>query len=111
MIITDQKAQREIRVVNFFRLTEDIQNYPEDERDGRSDLQFLADEESYLLSCFEEDGHTLQLDLEEAYDVYRHSDEHRESELKWAHDTIKAYRRLCHSYARLKDLGYKGKWY
>ena len=40
----------------LYRTYRKYRNSPEDERDGRSDLQILADEVSYRLSLYTEGG-------------------------------------------------------
>ena len=42
--------------VSFEQLEEMLDTYPENERDGRSDLQMVADEAGYLYSLFAEEG-------------------------------------------------------
>lgn len=65
MKITDKVVIRELNTVRSLDLEESISNYPESERDGRSDIQFLADEVSYRISLYKEETATAE-EYEEA---------------------------------------------
>lgn len=65
MKITDKVVIRELNTVRSLDLEESISNYPESERDGRSDMQFLADEVSYQISLYKEETATAE-EYEEA---------------------------------------------
>lgn len=65
MKITDKVVIRELNIVRSLDLEESISNYPERERDGRSDMQFLADEVSYRISLYKEETATAE-EYEEA---------------------------------------------
>ena len=124
MTITDVEVLKEIKRVRSFDLEESIATYPEDERDGRSDIQFLADEASYILSCYEEDGHTFHEDLQESRTILRRTkngkviplwastlkpvyDKHR---IQSARDIINEYTRLKSCMKRLNSKGIYGRW-
>lgn len=124
MNITDPEALKELKRVRSWNLQEDVAEYPENEREGRSDMQFLTDECSYILSNFQEDGHALCEDLQEAREILRKTkngkqvplwqstlkpvwDKHR---IESARDTVNEYNRLKSLMKRLNDKGFYGKW-
>ena len=124
MKITDKEALKELKRVNSFDLDEDISTYPEDERDGRSDMQVLADECSYILSNYEEDGHVLCIDLELAKETIRETKngkqiplwsstlqpKYRPSDITCARSVINEHRRLKNLMKRLNAKGFYGRW-
>lgn len=124
MNITDSEVLKELKRVRSWELQEDIAEYPENERDGRSDMKFLADECSYILSKFQEDGYSLCEDLQEAREILRETkngkviplwkstlkpvyDKHR---IQQCRDTINEYNRLKSLMKRLNAKGYYGMW-
>ena len=124
MKITDKDAVKELNRARSGELWDSLDSYPEDERDGRSDMQMVADECSYILSNFQEDGHVLCEDLQEAREILRKTkngrviplwqstlkpvyDKHR---IQRARDTINEYNRLKSLMKRLNDKGIYGKW-
>ena len=124
MKITDTEVLKELSRVKSFDLEEDLETYPEDERDGRTDLQMLADEVSYILSCYQEDGHVLCESLEESKEILRRTKNgkviplwkstlkpvYRESQIQTSKDIINEHRRLQSLYKRLQARGLCGKW-
>ena len=124
MKITDTEVLKELNRVKSFDLDEDLETYPEDERDGRTDLQMLADEVSYILSCYQEDGHVLCESLEESKEILRRTKNgkvilcwkgtltpvYRESQIQTSKDIINEHRRLQNLYKRLQARGLCGKW-
>ena len=102
-----------------------VNDYPDDERDGRSDLEFLADEVSWHLSCYNEDGHYWKEDLEEAKEILKETKNGKVIPLftdtlkpvysAWkidrAKEQIKEYRRLVNCMKRLNAKGYYGRWW
>lgn len=124
MKITDTEVLKELKRVKSFDLDEDLETYPEDERDGRTDLQMLADEVSYILSCYQEDGHVLCESLEESKEILRRTKNgkviplwkstlkpvYRESQIQMSRDIINEHRRLQNLYKRLQARGLRGKW-
>lgn len=127
MKITDKEALKEIKTANSGLLWETVDEYPENERDGRSDLQFLADEVSYIVSCYSEDGHVFAEDLQQAQETVRETrggrmpwycradgtpyrPKYRQSDIEIAKSTINEYKRLKSCLKRLNGKGYYGKW-
>ena len=124
MQITDKEAIKEMKRARSFELDESVYSYPDDERDGRSDIQIVADECSWILSCFTEGGHALCDDLERAREILRETKngktiplwastlkpKYRQSEIQCARDAINEYRRLQSLMKRLNGKGIYGKW-
>lgn len=124
MNITDAGVLKELKRVRSFDLEDDIRDYPENERDGRNDWQVLADETSWILSNYEEDGHVLYDTLENAKEILRETKngkcipvwastlkpKYRESDIRMARDIINEYKRLISLYKRIKEKGYYGRW-
>ena len=124
MKITDKVALAELKKVKSGLLYDMINDYPDDERDGRSDLEFLADEVSWHISCYNEDGHYWKEDLEEAKEILRETKngkviplylpslepKYTAREIERSKDTVNEYKRLVNCMKRLNDKGYYGKW-
>lgn len=124
MTITDKEVLKELDRVRSYDLREDLNTYPEDERDGRSDMQMLADEVSYILSCYSEEGHCLGDGLRESKEILRETKNgkviplwketltpmYRESQIQMSRKIINEHRRLQNLYKRLNDKGFNGKW-
>lgn len=69
--LTDPEAIKALRKVRIYDLEQMIDDYPEDERDGRTDWDMIANEAGWLLDGFREDGHANREALEEAKDLVR----------------------------------------
>lgn len=124
MKITDKRALHQLRIVNCCELDESVESYPESERDGRSDLQFVADEISYFASCYDEDGHCWHDDLAQSRRILAETEngkvmplsmrslrpKYRESEIMAARNTVNEYRRFKNAVKRLANMGYYGRW-
>lgn len=124
MKITDEYVIKELNRVRSFDLEESIETYPEDERDDRSDLQILADETSWILSNYEEDGHVLCDSLEESKEILRETKngkviplwastlkpKWRQSDIQMSRDIINEHRRLKNLMKRINALNVWGKW-
>lgn len=124
MTITDAEVLKELKKVRCYELEESLEEYPEDERDGRSDFQMLADECSYILSCYDESGHCYCEDLEESKEILRETKNgkviplykttltpvYSKSRIENARNTINQHKRLQSLMKRLNDKGYFGKW-
>lgn len=124
MVISDKEALKELKRVRSLELDMSIDDYPENERDGRSDMQMIADECSYILSNFEEYGHVLHDDLQEAKELIRKTKNGKviplwkstlrpvcsRSDIQIARNTINEHRRLQNLMKRLNAKGFYGKW-
>ena len=71
MKLTDKDAIKALNKLGIYELWDMIDSYPEDERDGRTDWEMVANEASYLLSCCDEEGHTHKEDLDEARELLK----------------------------------------
>lgn len=120
MKITDPKAMQIIKRLDDSILTETIESYPENERDGRSDIEFLADEISYQISLYNEDGHDRKEDLKEARRKLRETWNGKvipldkdtfKPEIQRCKDMVNGYLRLVRAMKRLQDKGFYGSWY
>ncbi len=124
MTITDKEVLKELDRVRSYDLREDLNTYPEDERDGRSDMQMLADEVSYILSCYMEDGNFLGDSLRESKEILKETKNgkviplwkttltpiYRQDQIQMSRNIINEHRRLQNLYKRLNDKGFNGKW-
>lgn len=127
MKITDPKVIQIIKRLNDSILTETIESYPDNERDGRSDMEFLADEISYQISLYNEDGHNWKEDLKEARrklretwngkvipldkDTFKPKRGYSQTDIQWCKDMVNGYLRLVRAMKRLQDKGFYGSWY
>lgn len=127
MKITDTKALQIIKRCGSSILEEFIDEYPDNERDGRTDLDFIADEISYHVSCYNEDGHTWKDDLDECRELLRETNNGKTipidpvtfkprrgywpSDIEIAKNTVAEYKRLVRQLKNLQKLGYYGRWY
>ena len=124
MNITDKEVLRQLKIVRCYELEESIRDYPEDERDGRSDMQFLADEVSYRLSLYTEGGTCTGDDYEEAKRILRETEngkvmplnrhtlrpKYSPHQIQNAKDSVNEYRRLRSLMDRLEKKGFYGRW-
>lgn len=124
MKITDKEALHQLKLVKSGELEEMLDTYPEDERDGRSDLQMLADEAGYLYSLFSEDGTGHSEAYEYAREVLRETKNgtvmpvympsmrpvYKTYEVDDARRLINEYRRLGRLINRLAKMGIYSKW-
>lgn len=120
MDITDKEVLRQLKIVRCSELEELLSSYPESERDGRSDMQILADEAGYLLDMYNEEGTGHYRDLCEARWVLREAcngkvmplvlpnlkPKYSKEEIEDYKGTVNGYRRLTSLIGRLSDMGY-----
>ena len=71
MKLTDKEAIKALKKAKILDLEDMIADFPEDERDGRSDWQMIANEAGWLLDGFRSDDHANYEALEEAKDLIR----------------------------------------
>lgn len=124
MKITDNEALKELSLIHDEELNDSVREYPEDERDGRSDLEFIADEISYFISLYEEEGHVFCEELKRAKRIIKETKNgkivpllkesllpvYSESDISYAREAINTYRRFKNSMKRLNKKGYYGQW-
>ena len=119
MKLTDQEAIKALKKVRCYDLEQMIEDYPEDERDGRTDWDMIANEAGWLLDAFNEDENANHEALQEARDVIRETKNGKvfpglltSAQLKtWqfrvqdARDLINMYNRLTRFVKKLKRMG------
>lgn len=71
MKITDKDVLRQLKIVRCSDLEESIRTFPEDEVEGKSNMQILKEEVDYLLSLYNEGGTIHSEDLEQAREIIR----------------------------------------
>jgi len=120
MKITDKEVLKQLKLVRCNQLEELLENYPEDERNGCSDMQMLANETGYLYEMFKEEATVHSEDLKEAKTILRETRNGKEIPLdlqslqpkysKWkidnCKDIVNEYRRLGNLASRLAKKGY-----
>jgi len=124
MKITDTKVLDMIKRMRSCELEEAIDAYPENERDGRSDIQFFADEAGYILSLYEEDG-TCHYDVlkESRYILNRTKygkaipvwlstlkPVYQPSDIRLAKDVVNEYNRYKRLLKKLNSMGVYSRW-
>lgn len=73
MIITDKKAKAIYNKILCPEVQESIDTFPDDERDGKTDMQIVMDEIAYFIEMFESDGTIYNDCLTEAKDIQSRS--------------------------------------
>jgi hypothetical protein len=74
MIITDKKVLKMLKKLDSYEVEESLLSYPEDERDGRSDMEMLLDEAEYFYELYSDDGSQHYNDLKDARRLLRETD-------------------------------------
>ena len=128
MIIQDKDVKRWLKIANCTELTESMETFPENERDGKSDLQILADEVSYRLSLYTEGGTCTGEEYEEAVQLLKevrggkipcwntipptpkYTSIQLEIKINDAKAVVNEYSRLKSLMRRLNERGYYGRW-
>lgn len=124
MTITDNEVKKILKRVRLYEVEESLESYPENERDGRCDMQMLADEASYILSLYTEGDTIHSDDLAWAREVLRETNhgkfiplrlstlkpKYRPSDIDNAKNTVNEYARLQRLVKRLEAKGYYGRW-
>ena len=127
MKITDQNVKKWLKAIACEELYEMVDNYPDDEREDRSDVQFFADELSYCISNYNEDGHCWHDDLEESRRILRETKNGKvipldprtlkpkrgywPSDIACCKSTVNEYRRMVYRYDQLRKAGIYGRWF
>lgn len=125
MKITDKEVLKELRTVNCSDLEENIKTFPEEEQDGQSEMQILANECCYLVEMYQEDGTLYSEDLEEAREFIKETKNGKSFPLdpndlkrslargqiryQQAKNTVNEYNRLLSLKKRLASKGYYGR--
>ena len=126
MTLTDEKAIAMLRKARCYDVEEDLDTYPENERDGRDDFQMIADEAGYRYSCYFEDGHCDNDARLEAIELLRETKYGKVIPLDkrtlkpkhgyWPHDIqdakdfLNMVARTGRLVERLRKMGYYSRW-
>ena len=126
MKITDKNVKKWLKAIDSGELYEMVESYPEDELDGRTEIQLFTDELSYAISMYEEDGCVWKDDLEDARELLRETKNGKvipldprtlkprrgywPSDIESAKHTVNEYRRMRYRYQKLNEAGYYGRW-
>ena len=108
MKITDPKVKKLMKRANSIDLDERVYSFPEEERDGLTDMDIFIDELAYLVDLYDSDGTIFSEDLETAREIMKATDNGKSMplypdsllpryckyEVDNARDTINEYRRL-----------------
>ena len=117
MKLTDAEAIKALKKVRITELEEMIDDYPENERDCRSDWEMIANEAGWLLDSFNSYDTVLREDLDEAKDILSKTHYgktpyltysghvYKEHEIQTAKNIVNEYNRLTRFVARLKGMG------
>ncbi len=124
MIIQDKNVKRWLKIANCTELTESMETFQENERDGKSDLQILTDEVSYRLSLYTEEGTCTGEEYKEAVQflkevrggkipcwntippIPKYTPIQLENKTKEAKAVVNEYKRLVSLMNRLNERGY-----
>lgn len=126
MELTNEKAVAMLLKARCYDVETSIENYPENERDGRDDFQVIADEAGYVLSCYYEDGHcdndarieAIELLHETQYGktipidpkTMKPKRGYMPSDIQSAKDFLNMIARTARLVKRLKKIGYVSRW-
>ena len=119
MKLTDKEAVKALQKVRVYDLERMVEDYPENERDGRSDWDMIANEAGWLLDSFREDGHANNEALEEARELLQETHygktmpllvpslrpKYRDYEVQGAKDLVNMVKRLERFVQKLKGMG------
>lgn len=119
MKLTDTEAIKALKKVRCGDLEQMIEDYPEDERDGRTDWEMIANEAGWLLDGFHDYDHANHEALEDAKECIRRTQNgkvmplsvvtlkpvYQPYEVRDARDLINMVNRLTRFVQRLKAMG------
>ncbi len=118
MNITDQNTKRILKKLRSYELEDRISDYPEEERDGRSDMEMLESELDWYIDNLEDDGCSSHEALEEAKEILRKSRHGKEippniytGKPMWRENDIQEAKNIVNEYNRLKRLQKKLRTY
>lgn len=117
MTITDKRALKIVKSIKCYEAKESIESYPEEERDGKTDLDIVLDELEYFVYMFEEVDGTYKEDLDESREILRKTQNgktipislttfkpiYSEWRIKSAKNTVSEYRQLKRLVSKLKE--------
>lgn len=117
MKFTDKRALKIIKSIKCYEARESIESYPEEERDGKTELEIVLDELEYFVYMFEEVDGSLKGDLDESREILRRTSNgktipislttlkpiYSEWRIKSAKNTVSEYRQLKRLVSKLKE--------
>ena len=117
MTITDSKVKGILKKLRSYELEDRLSDYPEEERDGRSDMSMLRDELDWYIDNLEDDGCSSHEELELAREIlnktkygkviplnrYTLKPVWKPSDIQEAKNTINEYNRLKRLQKRLRS--------
>lgn len=71
MTITDKRALKIVKSIKCYEAKESIESYPEEERNGKTDLDIILSELEYFAYMFEEVDGVYKGDLDESREILR----------------------------------------
>lgn len=118
MNITDKEALKIFKSIKCYELKESIESYPEEERDGKTDIAIIRDEIDYFVYMFEEVDGVFKGSLDESREILRETNNGRSIrislpsfkpvyqpyEIERAKRTISEYRQLKSLQKKLKEV-------
>ena len=119
MKLTDTEAIKALKKVRCCDLEDMLHDYPEDERDGRTDWDMIANEAGWLLDSFRDDSHANYEALEDARELVRETKngtvfkglltsvelKRKQNEVYSARELINMVNRLTRLVQKLKGMG------
>ena len=127
MKITDKNVLKWLKAINCGRLYTMIEYICDSEIEGRSDIQIFADELSYCISKYNDDGDMWYEELVHSKELLKETKNgkvipldrttlkpkngYRPEDILIAKDVVNEYRRMVSRYNKLKQMGVYGRWY
>ena len=112
MKLTDPEAIKALNRVNIEELHEMVVNYPQDDVDGRTDWEMIANEAGWLLDSYNSSDTVRNEDLQDAREFIREYNRNNlpvwgngYSRIEDARRTVNEYNRLVRFVNRLKKMG------
>lgn len=127
MKLTDKNVLKWLKALKCGRLEITIKYIGDSEIEGRSDIQIFADELSYCISKYNDDGDMWYEDLAHSKELLKETKNgkvipldsttlkpkngYRPEDILIAKDVVNEYRRMVSRYNKLKQMGVYGRWY
>ena len=118
MKITDETAKKIVRALKCYEVKESIKSFPEEERDGRSDLDIIREEIEYFIDMYEDGGTVFSEDLERSRRILKATRNGKEiplsivsfrplysaEDIALAKNTVSEYKQLKRLQMKLKEV-------
>jgi hypothetical protein len=116
MNITDPKALKVLKQLNCVELNDLVYDFPEDERDGDTDMDIIERDALWMVEMYEEPGTVLYDDLADAKEILRETKygkviplrlstlepKYKQHQIQTAKNIYNEYRRLVNFRKRMK---------